>query len=277
MRSKCTRGLLGVLCSASAAFAFVACGDDDVTPITPDAGKADASAEASAPDATTDGAAPDAADGGAEAAADGGGEGGASCSGNAAGILVSIFPSAGDVTGATVRYQACSGTGTATGGPPAQWSAQVAATPSWFRIDKAGFHPTNSAEINPIVFGVAQPLPLQLMGTSVLPRFDASKAHVVVSIGAANGACTKDGNTVALPGHAEATITYHSASGTDVGAATDNAGIAWITGIDPGAAPLVAPTVTPAVAGCKLNTTYSTGKVPLEVGRVTVLNAQLDP
>ncbi|MBS2018397.1 MAG: hypothetical protein JST00_36365 [Deltaproteobacteria bacterium] len=274
--NKRTWGSVAIAVALTGATSAWAVGCSDSDPATPsDAG---ASSEASSDTGTTptdagaDTATPQ--DSGTDASSDAS-DGGATCGTAAMGILVSIFPSGTPTAGATVAYQGCAATTTAAGGPPASWSLQVSTTPSYFRISLAGQRTTLSAEVNPAVLG-AGAIPLQSMGTT-LTGYDATKAHVLVSIGAASGACTKNGNTVSLPGHPEATVRYVSASGADVGASTDNAGLAWITDIVPGASPLVAPTVTPAVAGCTLNTTFSTGKVPLVVDTVTVLNAQLQP
>ena len=245
---------------------------------TADATAPDAStADAAVPDATTvDSAAPDAAvpDAAVPDATPDSGEAGATCGVAAMGQIVSIFPSGQSLAGGSLTYEGCAGSFTI-GATPA-WNLNVAAVPSFFKSTVAGARTTYSAEMNPVVFSVPAPIPVQVVGAGQLAGYDATKAHVVVSIGAASGACQKSGNTVSLPGHPEATVTYVNSDGTDSGgASTLINGLVWIRGISPGAP--VKPTITSGVAGCTTNLAFSTGNVKLAADSVSVLNVEMKP
>ena len=274
MKTKRVAFPITIVSSLALACALGACGDDDAAkPPTSDGGTTSDSAppDASAPDSSKpDTGAPD-------AATDAPSEGGATCGTMASGLAVTVFPSGGDASGATISYEGCAGTTTSVAGAQfATWSLMVSTTPSYFRLTKTGFHTSLSAEINPAVFAQPGALPLQLIGTAQLAGYDATKAHMIVSVGAVKNACTKDGNTVSLPGHPEAVVTYVNKNGVDVGASMSIDGLAWITGIVPGASPLVEPTVVSAVGGCTLSKTYSTGKAPTIVDTVSLINFELN-
>ncbi|MBK8216334.1 MAG: hypothetical protein IPK71_21595 [Myxococcales bacterium] len=259
------RGLSG--CSDDPAVSSDASAPDSATPDTsaPDS----ATPDTSTPDsATPDTSTPD------SATPDSGGEGGATCGAAAMGQAVSIFPSGGSLAGGTLTYEGCSGTFTL--GPTPAWNLMVAAVPSFFRLQVPGFRTSYSAEMNPVVFSVPAPIPLQAVGSSQLAGYDATKAHVVVSIGAASGACQKSGNTVSLPGHPEAVVTYVNSDGTDSAAtSTQQNGLVWIRGITPGAP--VKPAFVSGVAGCTPNLAFSTGNVKLVADSVSVLNVEMKP
>jgi hypothetical protein len=233
-----------------------------------------ASPDSSAPDsASPDSSAPDSASLDSSAP-DSGPEGGASCGAAAMGQAVSIFPSGGSLAGGTLTYEGCSGSFTL-GATPA-WNLMVAAVPSFFRLQVPGFRTSYSAEMNPIVFSVPAPIPLQAVGSAQLAGYDVTKAHVVVSIGSASGACEKSGNTVSLPGHPEAVVTYVNSDGTDsASTSTQQNGLVWIRGITPGAP--VKPAFVSGVAGCAPNLAFSTGNVKLAADSVSVLNVEMKP
>ncbi|MFO0666805.1 MAG: hypothetical protein U0174_22835 [Polyangiaceae bacterium] len=251
-----------------------ACSTTSVTPsldasTTSDAGSLPSDDAATPMDASVDAqGALDAAD----AAVD---SGPLACDTPLSGQLVSVFPSGGNVTGATVSYDGCGGSTTVSA--PPSFTLNVSKGASVLRAKLAGFHTSLSAELNPVVLSLPQipPIPLQLVDDSVLAGYNAQKAHLVVSINAASGNCTKAGNTVSVPGHAEAVVTYINNDGSDAGGASMVAsGLAWITNINPGAT--VTPVIT-AAGGCKVNTTYTTGAVRLEADTVTMLGVQLAP
>lgn len=199
------------------------------------------------------------------------------CSTPAMGFALGIFPSGAATSGATITYVGCSATATASAGVPATWSMNVNPVASYFRLTRSGFRASNSAEINPVLFSVSANIPLQLVGTSLAP-YDATRAHLLVSIGAATAPCTKAGNTVTLPGHPEATRTYINASGAALGGSTTGTdGLAWFTGIVPAAGEIATPVLTSGMGGCTHRFTTDTGRVPLIVDTVTVLNAEMRP
>lgn len=201
-------------------------------------------------------------------------DGSVTCATAAMGLALGLFPSGGATSGATVAYVGCSATTTATG-TPAMWNLMVSQQASYFRLTHTGFRTSLSAEINPVVFSAGATLPLQLISTGLAP-YDAGKAHLLVSIGTAVAPCTKAGNTVSLPGHPEAVVSYINAAGASTGGtSTSNDGLVWITGIVPGLNPVGTPTLTSGVAGCTPRTTFSTGNVNLVVDAVTVLNAEM--
>ncbi|MBL0193080.1 MAG: hypothetical protein IPQ09_02440 [Myxococcales bacterium] len=89
-------------------------------------------------------------------------------------------------------------------------------------------------------------------------------------------ACQKSGNTVSLPGHPEAVVTYVNSDGTDsASTSTQQNGLAWIRGITPGAP--VKPAFVSGVAGCTPNLAFSTGNVKLAADSVSVLNVEMKP
>ncbi len=264
-------------CTAETCFSSDSAAPDSSVPdsTSPDSSAPDsASPDSSAPDsATPDSSAPDSATPDSSAP-DSGAEGGATCGASAMGQAVSIFPSGSSLVGGTLTYEGCSGSFTL-GATPA-WNLTVAAVPSFFRLQVPGFHTSYSAEMNPIVFSVPAPIPLQAVGAAQLAGYDATKAHVVVSIGAASGACQKSGNTVSLPGHPEAVVTYVNSDGTDsASTSTQQNGLAWIRGITPGAP--VKPAFVSGVAGCTPNLAFSTGNVKLAADSVSVLNVEMKP
>jgi len=254
----CSDDTTGADASTTDSAAPDAIAPDSATPdsATPDA----ATPDSAVPDsATPDSAVPD---------------GSASCGVAAMGQIVSIFPSGQSLAGGSLTYEGCAGSFTI-GATPA-WNLNVAAVPSFFKSTVAGFRTTYSAEMNPVVFSVPAPIPVHVVGSAQLPGYDATKAHVVVSIGAASGACQKSGNTVSLPGHPEATVIYVNSDGTDSGGtSTLINGLVWIRGITPGAA--VKPTITSGVAGCTPNLAFSTGNVKLAADSVSVLNLEMKP
>jgi len=199
------------------------------------------------------------------------------CSTPAMGFALGIFPSGAATAGATISYVGCSATTTAAG-VPATWMMNVSPVASYFRPTRAGFRSSNSAEINPVLFSVMANIPLQIVGTSLAP-YDATRAHLLVSIGAATAPCTKSGNTVSLPGHPEATLTYINLAGAPIGGSTTGMdGLAWFTGIVPTTPGEIAtPVLTSGIAGCTRRTTTDTGRVPLIVDTVTVMNAEMRP
>ncbi len=201
-------------------------------------------------------------------------DGAVTCATAAMGLALGLFPSGGATSGATVGYVGCGATTTATG-TPAMWNLMVSQQASYFRLTHTGFRTSLSAEINPVVFSAGATLPLQLVSTGLTP-YDAGKAHLLVSIGTAVTPCTKAGNTVSLPGHPEAVVSYINAAGASTGGtSTSNDGLAWLTGIVPGLNPIGTPTLTSGVSGCTPRTTFSTGNVNLVVDAVTVLNAEM--
>lgn len=254
---------------------FAACSSGNTTALT-DAGEPpsqDAAVEPSdsalvndAPP-TNDAVAPDA---GSDSAVDAA----LTCDKALQGPFVTIFPSGGSVVGATVSYDGCSSSTTASG---PSYALSVSTTSSVLRAKLAGFHTSLTAELNPVVLALPQlpPIPLQIVDDSQLQGYDAAKAHVLLTVNAAGNGCSKDGNTVTIPGHPEAVIKYLNNDGSDSGsAATINAGIAWVTNLTPGAA--VKPVVS-AAGGCKVNSTFTTGNVRLEADTVSVWGFQLDP
>lgn len=188
------------------------------------------------------------------------------------GSLRTILPAQGDTTGATVAYDGCAKTATASGGVTGGWSLDISQLASFYRVSRTGWHTTLSPEL-PAKTSVGKTAPLQLVGTAVT-GYDATKAHVVLSIAGPSDDCTKNGNTVALVGHPEAVVHYVDATGKDVGAATNADGLVWITNVDPAAGSLATLSIAPAVAGCFLTpfgVSPFTERVPLVTDTVTAV------
>jgi hypothetical protein len=206
-----------------------------------------------------------------DAPSDAGGDAGWTCSTTTLGSLRTIFPQQGDCTGATVEYTGCTKTSTATGGVNGSWGLNIAQESSFYRVSKAGWRTTLSAEI-PAGVSAGATAGLQLVGSD-LTGYDATKAHVLLTMTPPTGGCTKNGNTVSLVGHPEAVIHYVSLSGADVGSSTNTDGIVWITNIDASLGARATFTLTPAVAGCNLagGGGPSTGRVPLFADTVSAV------
>lgn len=241
-----------------------------------DAGSnADAGADAGA-DADT-GAPKDA---GNDADADAGAT--ATCAASIAnGPVGSVFPLGANVAGASASDSHCGGnaTVTANGGNDADGRYSLTTsgdTDGHIVLTGLTFHRTLSGEINHLAFaGGAQAIPIQAAGSGGPgTAYDATKAHIALSIGTVKNGCTKGGNTISfVSGHPEAVIKYVDNAGNDVGATTGTDGLVWISGLTPGGKTQVS--MTPSVAGCFFTYALYTGQLALETDSVTTISVTL--
>lgn len=272
---------LALVLSATAAsvLAAPACSSDAPAPAgAPDASVPSDAASASDAPPGSDGAAP--SDGGADGSLpDATREDGGSCSGVAtSGLVVQALPP-GVVSGTPeIVWTTCAAKATITAGTPPKWSLEVGAGLGYYRSSLAGYKTTLTAIADSNVLKSAPgAIPIQLVQN--VPGFDATKAHVVIALGTANGGCQKDGTTVAAPGHPEATVTYIDKNGSPTGgAAMTNDGLAVISGIDP---TVGGGTLDPQIAAnpgtCTISYTFATKSVPLVAGTVAIQNVESKP
>ena len=182
-----------------------------------------------------------------------------------------------------IRDSGCGDPLTTTTDAMGLWSLAVPTSmPGYFRDTRAGAYPTLSGELS---VPTAVPVPIYLwesaatdaMSGAWLPGYDPARAHLFIDINDTLGTCLKSGFVPTLPGHPEAVVRYIGGlAGVTSGlTATNSYGRMILTGITPGG--YASPTATNGP--CRLNFTriLQTGRVSLEAGSVTVLNARAEP
>ncbi len=110
-----------------------------------------------------------------------------------------------------------------------------------------------------------------------VPLYDPAKAHVFIDINDTLGGCTKDGFTASIPGHGEAHAQFiGSSTGVDTAlTATNTYGRIIVSNLTPGG--FASPVATHGTCRLNFQRVLQTGRVDLEAGSITVLNARAEP
>ncbi len=241
-----------------------------------------APSDASTPDTATKDATADApADAPVDAPADAPKDAPASCGGVAAkGMVASFFTPQGQPSlPITIEWDGCPQTASAVAASPfPTWTLDVGSGESYFRTKGAGFYTTNSQNVAGAITALVPSAFLYLVKT--LPVFDAAKGHVIVSLNSVKASCagaTKEGSTVAAPGHPEAVITYLDKTGADIGGAGMNIdALALISNLDPAVSPTLKPTIAVAGGPCTMKTLFFTNTAAVVANTVTIFQAEAE-
>lgn len=207
---------------------------------------------------------------------------GSSCTGqNVKGSVASLFTSQGQPPPLPigVTWEGCAGTAQAVAGSPfPTWTLAVSPADSYFRAMAPGYYTTLSSYVTGTVAGLVPSVFLYVVKS--IPGFDAAKGHVIVVLSAVKASCggTKEGSTVAAPGHPEAVISYIDKNGDSVAGSTamDKDGFALVANLDPSVSADLKPVITVNGGACTVKTVGFSARAPVVANTVAVFQAQAD-